>query len=196
MLRSLRAFADRSVPRGTPVSYLPGAGALVIPEGTTLTGLGTDTISVFPNEWRAAQIGRTVDSAFFEKLKRFANFFRGAKPRAADTAHLDEMGVPNYRRQTNSSGRNVVVGVLDTGIAKHPDFDDRIRDFVTVDPSGVVARAQPADPQGHGTHVSGLIAGKHTGVAPDEEVDFEVIQGANGPMALNVARTRTVVRNG
>ena len=29
-----------------------------------------------------------------------------------------------------------------------------------------------------------------------EAVDFEVMQGANGPMALNVARSRTVVRNG
>ncbi len=73
------------------------------------------------------------------------------------------------------SGKNVTVAVLDTGIAMHPDFGDRIltfRDFVN-------GKKEPYDDSGHGTHVCGIIGGnglasdgKYKGIAP--KVNFVV----------------------
>ena len=61
------------------------------------------------------------------------------------------------------------VAVLDTGIAPHPDFDNRIilfRDFVR-------GKNRPYDDNGHGTHVAGIIGGsgglsqgRFQGIAP------------------------------
>ncbi len=61
------------------------------------------------------------------------------------------------------------MAILDTGIAPHPDFDNRIilfRDFVR-------GKNRPYDDNGHGTHVAGIIGGsgllsrgRFQGVAP------------------------------
>ncbi|MGN0382688.1 MAG: S8 family peptidase [Eubacterium sp.] len=66
-------------------------------------------------------------------------------------------------------GRGVGVAVLDTGIFTHPDFDNRIilfKDFVN-------KRQKVYDDNGHGTHISGIIAGngrsqngRYMGIAP------------------------------
>ena len=80
------------------------------------------------------------------------------------------LGVPSLWRETKGEG--IKVGVLDTGIAlEHPDLKSAIleaRDF-TRSPS------QAYDAQGHGTHVSGIIAARRNangivGVAPESKI--------------------------
>jgi len=80
------------------------------------------------------------------------------------------LGVPSLWRETR--GQGIKVGVLDTGIAlEHPDLKSAIleaRDF-TRSPS------QAYDAQGHGTHVSGIIAARRNangivGVAPESKI--------------------------
>ncbi len=70
-------------------------------------------------------------------------------------------------------GQNIRIGVLDTGITLHPDFDSRIigfRDFVN-------HREKIYDDGTHGTHVSGILAGSgklsagvYAGMAPQAEI--------------------------
>lgn len=53
------------------------------------------------------------------------------------------------------TGAGVTVAILDTGIAMHPDFADRVigfRDFVGTS-------RMPYDDCGHGTHVAGCLCG-------------------------------------
>lgn len=63
----------------------------------------------------------------------------------------------------------ITIAMLDTGVAFHPDFDNRVllfKDFVN-------GRASRYDDSGHGTHVAGCLcgsgavsAGKYKGIAP------------------------------
>ncbi len=67
------------------------------------------------------------------------------------------------------NGRGITVAMLDTGVAFHPDFDNRIiafRDFVH-------GKKRLYDDSGHGTHVAGCLcgsglisSGKYRGIAP------------------------------
>lgn len=69
--------------------------------------------------------------------------------------------------------RGVSVAMLDTGVAMHPDFDNRIvafRDFVN-------EKNFLYDDSGHGTHVAGCICGsgrvsdgKYKGIAPKSQL--------------------------
>lgn len=70
------------------------------------------------------------------------------------------------------TGRGVRVAHLDTGIdADHPMLADRLHAYAATDLDGnLIPDATPADPDGHGTHTAGTIAGvsrgRIIGVAP------------------------------
>jgi len=77
--------------------------------------------------------------------------------------------------QSGYSGKGIGIAVLDTGVALHDDLvkpTNRIiafKDFIN-------DRSRPYDDDGHGTHVSGIIAGngyansKYKGIAPEANI--------------------------
>lgn len=79
------------------------------------------------------------------------------------------------------TGKDVVVAIIDTGIAPHPDVKDRIIAFHDL----VNGRTEAYDDQGHGTHVAGITAGdgkssegRFKGVAPEAKlVGVKVLDG-------------------
>lgn len=86
---------------------------------------------------------------------------------------LQQLGIPDL--WAYSKGANINVAVLDTGVfSEHPALQDRVKDFVVIDPMGRRITADPPFDSGqHGTHVCGIIAGGKTpegvaiGVAPE-----------------------------
>ena len=78
--------------------------------------------------------------------------------------------------KTELTGKGVCVGVIDTGIAPHFDFylsQKRVAGFIDF----VGGAKYPYDDNGHGTFVSGVLAGggnssvgKHSGIAPQSKI--------------------------
>jgi subtilisin family serine protease len=106
---------------------------------------------------------------------------RNLRPRL-DMA-LQRIRIPQFRTSSGANGRDVVVGVVDSGMdPNHPDFHDRINRIwdQTIPGPGVpeggygleligAAITASRDTVGHGTHVTGIAAGADatfTGVAP------------------------------
>ena len=85
-------------------------------------------------------------------------------------------------------GRGVTVAMIDTGVAHHADFGDRVVARVDFTPGGA-----GDDQFGHGTHLAGVIAGdggasagKWRGVAPGADLVSVKVAGADGSTDVSV----------
>lgn len=90
--------------------------------------------------------------------------------------HLADPGYVEIR-QRSGAGAGVKVGVVDTGVDEmHAELRDAVAD--ARDFSG--SRSGPVDVDGHGTHVSSTILGKHVGIAPLAKLYMAKALGDNG----------------
>ncbi len=84
-------------------------------------------------------------------------------------------------------GKGTTVAVIDTGIAQHPDYKDRITGFKCMI-TGKEGIEHAYDDQGHGTHCAGIAVGdgsesggKYAGVAPEANlVGIKVLSASGG----------------
>ncbi len=109
--------------------------------------------------------------------------------------HLD------YAYKIGLTGKNITIACMDTGIAPHTDFDNRITAFVDC----VNKRKGLYDDNGHGTHISGICAGSgrlskqwcFQGIAPEANlVVIKVLdQKGNGNTANVLAGVDWLLKN-
>ena len=82
-------------------------------------------------------------------------------------------GVELAHAQANR-GQDTLVCVLDTGVdADHVELRRKVVDFryIPLDPRrGLMRTVRGFDVDGHGTHVSGIIAGRNVGIAPEADL--------------------------
>ena len=119
------------------------------------------------------------------KLKHYGiinkNDMKSSKdiPKRSEMWNLEMVGA--YNAQEVASGRNTIVSVIDTGADyTHDEIAHAFGDKKGIDI--VTGSGEPYDRHGHGTHVSGTIAGKRTGVAP--ETTIYAVQVFSGNYAL------------
>ncbi len=111
-------------------------------------------------EWYEADAPVTLSEADAELAGALSPWY------ADDMWHLDMIGAASAYEQ-GALGAGVRVGVLDSGIAPHAAFADRLAEGWNY----VDGTADTGDDLGHGTSVAGLIAGRSAegfiGVAPE-----------------------------
>ncbi|MBQ7502557.1 S8 family serine peptidase, partial [bacterium] len=111
----------------------------------------------------------TSDNTVYEDLDEIHDAIAGL---AGDKQTNVMFGVEQLHER-GITGKGTTICVLDSGIAPHPDFQDRIIAFKDC----VNGRTEPYDDNGHGTHCAGICAGSGessggqiTGVAPEANI--------------------------
>jgi subtilisin family serine protease len=120
-------------------------------------------------------------------LQEVASFEEYVLPTTCNDNARKLLGIdlPNPGLALGLEGAGQIVAVADTGLdTTHPDFAGRV--------AGIVALGRPndpSDPNGHGTHVTGSIAGNGAasgghirGTAPQATIFFQSIMDANGKL--------------
>lgn len=97
-----------------------------------------------------------------------------ADPDGRATSGLRQIRAPTAWRQFGTRGSGATVAVVDTGVSRYHQ-DISLAGWASFDANGTLTSDDPSeafDPDGHGTHVAGTVAGgnasgTHIGVAPE-----------------------------
>lgn len=104
--------------------------------------------------------------------------------------HVRDIVKANRVHSQNILGGGTCIAVLDSGICRHPDFDNRIIGWYDT----ISGRQFPYDDNGHGTHVTGIAAGSgllshgtYCGLAPKSKiVSVKVLDHLGEGMIQNI----------
>jgi serine protease AprX len=146
---------------------LPSLGAVIMDEEAVDRKALEQTAAVFEN----VLIPLVAPYREFVKLdgEWIAKSLTTATISSTSFWHLEGIRA-DAARAKSLSGKGVLVGVLDTGIdSNHGELKGRLYTgsaFAEFDKTGAIINTAPRDAFDHGTHVCGLIAGQHVGVAP------------------------------
>ena len=103
---------------------------------------------------------------------------------------VEQIHAPTVWHLFGTRGADIKIGVIDTGVdTDHPDLTLASDGWAEFDETGTDVDSEPYDPNGHGTHVSGTIAGgnasgEYIGVAPDADLFHGKIFNDDGTGSL------------
>lgn len=165
---TIRPGASSRSRRATPYTVLGALGMLLVDERHVQRGELESTYgaTVFENAAVAAVAPVAAPSTHADPPDRW---------------HLDKINIAAMRDQ-GLTGSGGIVGVLDSGIAgDHPEFVDKNIAFAQFDKNGQQIDGAPTKDFGsHGSHVSGLVAGRTVGVAPDADLAVAAVLTVRG----------------
>lgn len=115
------------------------------------------------------------------------------KPTGALPWNIELIKAPSFWSKSKGGGR--IVAVIDTGLnINHPEFAGRVYNPSNCTGSG--AYNDVTDTDGHGTHVTGTIAGKTVGVAPEARImPLKVFGGTNVNQSIRDAFLKIIEHN-
>ena len=119
------------------------------------------------------------------------SIWRNSKKRTLLHRSADVVQAPAAQIAYKALGRNINWAVLDTGVqSDHPHFNGRIDKLWDCTVRGALKQplASMSDPDGHGTHVSGIISGRGqqlgrgdiAGIAPEAKLHVYKVLADNG----------------
>lgn len=161
---------------GTLDSYAYGVAVIRIADGVTVAqacqaAAGTEVLlpAVWPN--------------YYKEL--YATYNDPALSEGDDYQWQHDFVGDKYAWAAGYKGQGVKVGVIDSGIHNsHEEFGSRLKQHLSM--TGSSAAAATEDPNGHGTHVSGIVAaslnnGKGgAGIAPEADLYVYGVTDADG----------------
>ncbi|HVZ72645.1 MAG TPA: S8 family serine peptidase [Polyangia bacterium] len=174
----LVSFKSGDIPSDA-ATVVAGAGGTIVTKyanvGLVLARGGAGFAAALAANARVDGVGasRAVSSLLTPRKPKGApppavNRVKGADPLSNHQWDMDQIHAPQARA-ISAGKRSVLVGVLDSGVDRtHPDLVGQVDSSASASCVGGVANADPAlwanDVIGHGTHVSGIIAGAKNGV--------------------------------
>jgi serine protease AprX len=159
---------------------------------TVLTRLEGREVLVIGNRGRKIRIVVKEDSPLLAELRAMpevSRVFEFVPPKLFNDRARVLLGIDGSSNPVASNiqfdGQGQTVGIADTGIDdQHPDFQGRLVGIVALGRTG-----DHSDPNGHGTHVAGSVAGDGSasggsvkGMAPAAGIFFQSILDANGDL--------------